>query len=133
MRYRRNDRKVRREWQWRRGGTVDWSRFHTVAEENMDLFVSDVLSEPCSGWTAKSRYKVFFSYIHEAAEEALGKCYSGHGGKEHNSWWDSEVKESVTKRKRVSKVHRFYKKLSSNFPEVVPARREGRNGRNMLY
>ena len=27
----------------------------------------------------------------------------------------------MTKRKRASKVHRFYKKLSSNFPEVVPA------------
>ena len=33
MRYRHNDRKVRSEWQWRRGGEVDWSRFRTVAEE----------------------------------------------------------------------------------------------------
>ena len=41
-------------------------------------------------------------------------------GKEHKSWWDREVKEAVTKRKGASKVHRFYKKLSSNFPEVVP-------------
>ena len=54
--------------------------------------------------------RCFLSYINEAAEEALGKCYSGHGGKEHKSWWDSEVKEAGTKRKRASKVHRFYKK-----------------------
>ena len=61
----------------------------------MDLFAKEMMSEPESGWTARSRYKVFQSYINEAASESLGKRFCGVGSKENKGLWDDEVRQAV--------------------------------------
>ena len=50
----------------------------------MDLFAKDIMSNPGSGWTAKGRYKVFQSYLNEAAGESLGKRFWGNNKKVNN-------------------------------------------------
>ena len=70
------------------------------------------------GWTARGRYKVFQNYVNEAASESLGKRFCVNGGKKNKGWWDDEVKQALKLRK-VSRTHRFYKKLAADFPEVI--------------
>ena len=56
---------------------VNWEGYREKVEEKMDLFAKDMMSNPGSGWTAKGRYKVFQSYLNEAAGESLGKRFWG--------------------------------------------------------
>jgi len=112
-------RKGRREWKWRVSGKVDWEGYRRKVDEKMDLFANDMVSEPESGWTAKGRYKVFQSYLNEAASESLGKSFCGKGKKGNKGWWDDEVKEAVKRRREASRTHRFYKKLSVGFPDII--------------
>ena len=112
-------RKFRKEWRWRTSGKVDWERYQQKVEEKMDLFAKDMECEQKSGWTAKGRYKVFQSYLNEAASESLGKRFCGSRSKENKGWWDDEVKQAIRLRKEASRSHRFYKKLSVDFPEVI--------------
>ena len=112
-------RKCRGEWKWRVGGKVDWDRYRERVEETMDSFAKDMVSEPESGWTAEGRYKVFQSYLNEAASKSLGKHFCGSSGKGKKGWWDVEVKQAIKLRREASRVHRFYKKLSADFPGVI--------------
>ena len=52
----------------------------------MDLFATGMVSEPESGWTARSRYKVLRSYVNEAASESLGKRFCRVFSKGSKSW-----------------------------------------------
>ena len=108
-----------KEWKWKTGGKVDWERYRLKVEEKMDLFAKDMTSDTSSGWTARGRYKVFQSYLNEAASESLGKRFCGSGSRENKGWWDDEVKQAVKLRREASRTHRFYKKLSINFPEAI--------------
>ena len=85
----------------------------------MDQFAKDMETDTESGWTARGRYKVFQSYLNEAAGESLGKRFCGGGGKENKGWWDDEVKQAVKVRKEASREHRFYKKMAVAFPGLV--------------
>ena len=76
-------------------------------------------SNPGSGWTAKGRYKVFQSYLNEAAGESLGKRCWGNNKKVNKGWCDDELKIAVKQRKVASRTHRFYNKLSVDFPNVI--------------
>ena len=115
----RKKRKCGREWRWRTSGKVNWEGYREKVEEKMDLFAKDMVSNPGSGWTAKGRYKVFQSYLNEAAGESLGKRFWGNNKKVNKGWWDEEVKIAVKQRKAASRTHRFYKKLSVDFPNVI--------------
>ena len=46
----------------------------------MDQFAKDMEIDTESGWTARGRYKVFQSYLNEAAGESLGKHFCGGSG-----------------------------------------------------
>ena len=85
----------------------------------MDQFAKDMETDTESGWTARGRYKVFQSYLNEAAGESLGKRFCGGGGKENKGWWNDEVKQAVKVRKEASREHRFYKKMAVAFPGLV--------------
>ena len=52
----------------------------------MDLFAKDMECEQKSEWTTKGRYKVFQSYLNEAASESLGKRFCGSRSKENKGW-----------------------------------------------
>lgn len=108
-----------KEWKWKTGGKVDWERYRLKVEEKMDMFAKDMISDISGGWTARGRYKVFQSYLNEAASESLGKRFCGSGSKENKGWWDDEVKQAVKLRREASRTHRFYKKLSANFPGAI--------------
>ena len=63
-------RKCKRDWRWRTSGKVDWERRQQKVEETMDQFAKDMETDTESGWTARGRYKVFRSYLNEAAGES---------------------------------------------------------------
>lgn len=112
-------RQVRKGWRWKVGGKVDWDKYRRSIEDRMDSFAVDMMSTPASGWTARGRYKVFMSYLTEAADSSLGKTFLGGKRRENKGWWDEEVKAAVKQRREASRAHRLYKKLAGSFPGVV--------------
>ena len=111
--------KVRKEWRWRVGGNIDWGAYRCSIEDRMDRFAADMMSTPASGWTAEGRYKVFMSYLQEAANDSLGKKFVGGKRKENRGWWDEEVKTAIKRRREASRAHRLCKKLAGSSPGVV--------------
>ena len=112
-------RKVRKEWRWRVGGNVNWEAYRVSIEDRMDRFAADMMSTPASGWTAKGRYRVFMSYLFEAADDSLGKKFVGGKRSENRGWWDEEVKAAVKRRREACRAQRHCKKLAASFPEVI--------------